>query len=136
MLFAEDADQRERDGIGAAGFGHHLAKHGAEGDHDGDVPEGSADAGLEGVNHARHRHSGDDGERQRSKQQAEEWVEFENGDQQDESDDGAQRAEQQKDAVGIDHRLAGFRKMTARLIGATRLRREARKRPARSPVSP
>ena len=39
-LFAEDADQRERDGVGAAGFGHHLAEHGAESDHDGDVAEG------------------------------------------------------------------------------------------------
>ena len=56
--------------------------------------------------------------------QAEERIELEDSDQQDESDDGAQRGEQEKDAVRIDHRLAGFRKMTARFIGSTRFWRE------------
>ena len=67
---------------------------------------------------------GDNGERERSEQQAEEWIEFEDGDEQDDSDDGAERAEQQKDAVRIDHRLASFLEITARFIGATRSRCE------------
>ena len=43
-LFAEDANQCERDRVGSAGLGHHFAEHGAERNHDGDVAKCSANA--------------------------------------------------------------------------------------------
>ena len=33
--------------IGASGFGHHLAEHGAQGHDDGDVPQSCADTRLQ-----------------------------------------------------------------------------------------
>ena len=48
-LFAEDADERVRYRVGAAGFSHHFAEHGAQRDDDGDMPERSANAHFEGV---------------------------------------------------------------------------------------
>ena len=138
MFFAEDANEGEGDGVGAAGLGHHFAEHGAEGDDDGDVAEDVADADFEGVDDAGHRHSGDDGESERSEQQTEEWIELEDGDEQDDSDDGAERAEEQEDAVRIDHRLLARRSCGDDCAShwTHSVRARGRKRPARLPVSP
>ena len=46
-----------RNRVGAAGFRHHLAQHGSQRDHDGNVAQGAAQASFKGVNHCGQRHA-------------------------------------------------------------------------------
>ena len=83
MLFAEPVDQRIRDALCAAGLGHHLAEHRAEADHDRNVPERVAVAGLEGLDDLVHRHADGEAKQQRNDDQDEERVNLVARDQQD-----------------------------------------------------
>ncbi|MDF9757085.1 hypothetical protein OKW51_004048 [Pseudomonas hunanensis] len=93
LLLAEGADQGLGDLVRAAGVGHQLAEHGAQGQDDADEAEHAAEAVLERLHHLGHRHAGGQAEKARGYGEGDEGVDLEMGDQQDEPDDGDQRVE-------------------------------------------
>ncbi|MNQ64170.1 hypothetical protein D3C85_785820 [compost metagenome] len=100
VLLAEGADQGLGDLVGAAGFGHQLAEHGTQGQHDADKTQYATEAVLEGFHHLDHRHAGREAEEARCQGQGDEGVDLELGDQQYQTDDGNQCIEQQVGVVG------------------------------------
>jgi hypothetical protein len=58
IALAEPVDQRARHLLGAAGFSHHLAEHGAQRNHQSDMPQGFADARFVGAHDGVRRHPG------------------------------------------------------------------------------
>ncbi|MCY1426875.1 hypothetical protein D9M71_427040 [compost metagenome] len=98
FLFAESADQRLGDLVGAARVGHQLAEHGAQGKDDADEAEHAAEAVLERLDDLFHRHPGGQAEEAGGDDQGDEGVEPEAGDQQDQAEDGDHGVQQQ---VGV-----------------------------------
>ena len=122
-FFAEDANQRQCNSVGAARLGHHFAQHSAERNHDCDVSERVAHPDLEGMDYVGHRHSRSDCERERCKKKAEKRIQLQNRDEKNDSNNGAKCAEQEEDTVRIDHRRAIVVEGIICIIGATPLRR-------------
>ena len=58
IALTEAVDQRARHLLGAPGFGHHLAEHGAQRHHQGDMPQGLADTRLVRAHDGVRRHPG------------------------------------------------------------------------------
>ncbi|MNZ75541.1 hypothetical protein D3C78_940210 [compost metagenome] len=98
FLFAESADQRLGDLVGAARVGHQLAEHGAQGQDDADKAEHAAETVLERFHHLGHRHAGGQAEKAGGQGQGDKRVDLEVGNQQHQADDGDDCIEQQ---VGI-----------------------------------
>ncbi|MDT4829141.1 hypothetical protein FQZ97_625550 [compost metagenome] len=99
-FLAEGLDQRTGDLVGAAGFGHQLAEHGAQGEDHADEAEDAAEAFLEGFDDLLHRHARGQAEEAGGDDQGNEGVELEAGDQDDQADDGDHRIQQQVGVMG------------------------------------
>lgn len=92
------AVQGAGDLVGAAGIGHQLAEHGAQGEDHADEAEHAAEAVLEGFDDLLHRHPRGQAEEAGGDDQGDEGMHLEAGDQHDQADDGHQGVEEQ---VGI-----------------------------------
>ena len=76
-----------RDLVGAAGLGHHLAQHGAQRHDDGDVAEGRAHARSQRNESRRQAACPRRRRAQRDEKERDEWIELEDGDEQDQAND-------------------------------------------------
>jgi hypothetical protein len=100
FVLAEGADQGLRDLIGATGFGHHFAEHGAQRKDDADETEHAAEAVLERLDDGADRHAGGQAEERGRDGQGDEGVNLEFGDQEDQTDYRDHCIEQQVGVVG------------------------------------
>nr|GEY19844.1 hypothetical protein [Tanacetum cinerariifolium] len=98
IALAEAVDQRARHLLGTAGLGHHLAKHGAQGDDQGDVPQRLADAALVGGDDGIGRHPGDQRKADRDQRDDNERIKTKARNQHDQGDDRDGGIDQQRQA--------------------------------------
>ena len=104
---AERVDQRARDAVGAAGFGHQLAEHGPEAEQHADETERAAEAVLEFLHDLADRQAGREAEETRRDDQRDERMELEARDQDDQPDDRDGRGrEQERGSFESGHRVS------------------------------
>ncbi|MNO19588.1 hypothetical protein D3C76_93210 [compost metagenome] len=103
VLLAEFIDQRARHLLGTAGFGHHLAEHRPQRDHQRNMPQRLAHPGLIRPHHTRRRHPRDQRKTNGNQGDDDERIEPVTGDQHDQRDDGNGGIHQQPIAEGRRH---------------------------------
>ncbi|MNN42012.1 hypothetical protein D3C81_1561640 [compost metagenome] len=104
VLRPEAGNHGARDAFGAAGFGHHLAEHGAQRDDQRDMAQRLAHALFVGRQDLRRRHAGQQGKAHGNQRDADEGIEAEAGNQHDQRQDRQRGVDQQQVSVGHAYR--------------------------------
>src|SRR6202008_3254382 len=96
VLFSEESDQRVRNLIRSTRFRHHLAQHGSKGHNNRDVSKRVAQARFKRMDYGLQRHAREYSQGQRSKQQSDKRIQLENSNENNQTDHGNQRRDEQK----------------------------------------